>query len=605
MASSTVNTFNSIVGSSQLPLIGLSSGQSSSQASSLAISGLASGFNWQSTVQQLANAERSPETLWQNQQATLGQQNAAFTTITNDLSTLQADLKALQDPNLYASSTAESSTSTVATATADAGASQGSYVFNVTQMATAAQINGTANISKALSPDGNLNNVTLATAGFSAPITAGTFTVNGSQVTIASTDSLQQVFDKIAAATNNAVTASYSPTTDEITLASANSNQPVVLGSASDTSNFLQVAQLFNNGTNSVASAGKLGHAQLTTTLANANLTTAINDGGSGQGQFTINGVSISYNASSDNIVNVLDRINNSAAGVTASYDSLNNRFLIANKVTGDIGVAMKDVTGNFLAATGLSGGALQRGQNLLYSVNNGGQLVSQSNTITQTSSGIAGLSVTALTKGSTTITVSSDTSKISTAIQQFITDYNSVQKFIASQQAVTTAADGTVTAGVLTGDQTANGIANNLRSLSFTAAPALSNAISSLGALGIQTNGQDNTLSLSDTSTLDSVLASNLSGVQAFFSDPTNGMATQLNNYIGNTTGPSGELTNHQADLSLQSKNLTTQIANLETKIQADTQLWTGEFQTMEQVQSQVNQQLTYLSMQVSNGSL
>ena len=605
MASSTVNTFNSIVGSSQLPLIGLSSAQSSSQASSLAISGLASGYNWQSTVQQLATAERAPETLWQNQQATLGQQNAAFTTITNDLSTLQADLKALQDPNLYASSTAESSTSTVATATADAGASQGSYVFNVTQMATAAQINGTANISKALSPDGNLNNVTLATAGFSAPITAGTFTVNGSQVTIASTDSLQQVFDKIAAATNNAVTASYSPTTDEITLASANSNQPVVLGSASDTSNFLQVAQLFNNGTNSVASAGKLGHAQLTTTLANANLTTAINDGGSGQGQFTINGVSISYNASSDNIVNVLDRINNSAAGVTASYDSLNNRFLIANKVTGDIGVAMKDVTGNFLAATGLSGGALQRGQNLLYSVNNGGQLVSQSNTITQTSSGIAGLSVTALTKGSTTITVSSDTSKISTAIQQFITDYNSVQKFIASQQAVTTAADGTVTAGVLTGDQTANGIANNLRSLSFTAAPALSNAISSLGALGIQTNGQDNTLSLSDTSTLDSVLASNLSGVQAFFSDPTNGMATQLNNYIGNTTGPSGELTNHQADLSLQSKNLTTQIANLETKIQADTQLWTGEFQTMEQVQSQVNQQLTYLSMQVSNGSL
>src|SRR5215831_17362649 len=137
MASSTVNTINSIIGSSQLPLIGLSSAQSASQASSLAISGLASGFNWQTTVQQLANAERGPETLWQNQQATLGQQNAAFTTIKNDLATLQADIKALQDPSLYGSSAAQVSDSTLAAATAASGAALGIYSFNFTQLATA------------------------------------------------------------------------------------------------------------------------------------------------------------------------------------------------------------------------------------------------------------------------------------------------------------------------------------------------------------------------------------------------------------------------------------------------------------------------------------
>jgi flagellar hook-associated protein 2 len=562
--------------------------------------------NWQATVLALANAERTPETQWQNQQATISQQNAAFTTIQNDLTTLQTDLKTLQDPTLYQSSTAQASDSTIATATAASGATLGSYNFNITQLATAAQINGTANISTALSPDGNLNNVTLATAGFSSPISAGTFTVNGSQVTIATTDSLQQVFDKIAVATNNAVTASYSPTMDEITLTSANANQPVVLGSATDTSNFLQVAQLFNNGTQSVTSAGKLGHAQLTATLANADLTTAINDGGSGQGQFTINSVSISYNASTDNINEVLARINNSAAGVTATYDSLNNRFVLANKVTGDIGISMQDVTGNFLAATGLSGSTLQRGQNLLYSTNGGAQLVSLSNTITQTSSGIAGLSVNALKPGITTVTVSSDTSKISTAIQQFITDYNSVQKFIGSQQAVTTGSDGKVTAGVLTGDQTANGIADKLRSLSFgVSVPGSSSTVRTLADLGIQTNGQDNTLTLSDSSALDSVLANNLNGVRAFFSDPTSGMVPQLNNYISNVTGISGELTNHQAALTQQSKNLTTQIANLETKIQADSAQWTSEFQAMELAQSKVNQELTYLSEQVANGTL
>src|SRR5262249_43336640 len=146
--------------------------------------------------------------------------------------------------------------------------------------------------------------------------------------------------------------------------------------------------QLFNNGGTSVTSSSALGHVQLTTSMTNAQLTTPLNDGGSGQGQFTINGVTINFNASTDSIKNVLDRINASNAGVTASYDTLNNRFVLTNNVSGDIGVALQDVTGNFLAATGLSGGALQHGQNLLYSLNGGPQLVNQSNTITKTSSG-------------------------------------------------------------------------------------------------------------------------------------------------------------------------------------------------------------------------
>jgi len=45
----------------------------------------------------------------------------------------------------------------------------------------------------------------------------------------------------------------------------------------------------------------------------------------------------------------------------------------------------MQDVTGNFLAATGLSGGTLQHGANLQYNINGGGTLTSLSNTITQT----------------------------------------------------------------------------------------------------------------------------------------------------------------------------------------------------------------------------
>src|SRR6185312_6657795 len=149
----------------------------------------------------------------------------------------------------------------------------------------------------------------------------------------------------------------------------------IVLGSATDSSNFLQAAQLFNNNetgstTRSITSSLALGHIQVTNNMSSANLQTAIVDDGTGNGAFTVNGVTINYNASTDSIQNVLDRITNSTAGVTASYDSLNNRFVLTDKATGDIGISIQDVAGNFAAATGLSSGALQRGQNLLYTVN-------------------------------------------------------------------------------------------------------------------------------------------------------------------------------------------------------------------------------------------
>jgi flagellar hook-associated protein 2 len=602
---SSASTISSILNTGQVPQIGATTNNANtSLASTLAVSGLASGIDWQTIVTELAQAERAPETQWQTQQTALTTQNSAFTTIKNDLTTLQTDLTTLQDPTLYQSTAAQLSNSSVASATTGTQASTGTFTFNISQLASAAQINGAGNISQILAPSG-ASSVTIGTAGFATPVTAGTFTVDGAQITVAATDSLQDVFDKIASATNNKVTASYNSTIDEITLASSDSSE-VVLGSAADTSNFLQVAQLYNNGTDSVSSASALGHVNTTVTLSNSDLATAITDGGSGNGEFTVNGVAISYDASSDSIQNILDRINSSAAGVTATYDTLNNRFTLTNNSTGDVGISMQDVTGNFLAATGLSSGTLTRGQNLLYTLNGGLQtLVSQSNTITQSSSGITGLSVTAAATGQTTVTVNSDTSKISSAIQQFVTDYNAVQTAISSQQIVSTASDGTVTPGPLTGDQTANDLAENLRSLSFFSGSGLSSSITSLADLGIETNGQDNTLALSDTDTLNDALTNNINAVQSFFADATSGMATQLNNYITNVTGDDGELTDHQASLTQQYNNLGTQISNLETKITADSAQWTSEFQAMEQAESQANQELTYLSEQVTNGSL
>jgi flagellar hook-associated protein 2 len=202
------------------------------------------------------------------------------------------------------------------------GTPTGNYTFNISQLATAAQLNGTSQVSQVLDPSGDPSSVTIGAAGFATPVTAGVFTVNGAQVSIANTDSLQDVFNAIATATSNQVTASYSATTDEITLTSSHGS-PITLGSSTDTSNFLQVAQLYNNNggnsnnTGTITSTSALGHVNTSAVMSSADLATTITDGGSGNGEFKINGVTFNYNADTASIQDILNNINQSSAGVS------------------------------------------------------------------------------------------------------------------------------------------------------------------------------------------------------------------------------------------------------------------------------------------------
>ncbi len=579
----------------------MSTTSSTSSSPAIQLSGLASGIDWQSLITQLVAAERSPETQMQAEQATLAQKNTTYQSIGTKLTTLNTDLSTITATGFFDSRTATSSLPSVATATATQGAALGSYTFNITQLASDAAMNGATVAANPLSATDNVASLALANASFANPITAGTFTVNGKTITVATTDTLQSVFDQINTATGGAVTASYSSATDEISLASAGT---IVLGSATDTSNFLQDAKLFNNGSGAVTSTSALGGIEMSSSLGSANLTTPISDGGSGNGAFTINGVSIAFNASTDSINNILARINNSTAGVTATFDTVNNRFVLTDKTTGDVGISLQDVTGNFLAASGLSTGTLQRGNNLQYSINGGGTLTSQSNLITSDSSGLTGLSVTALGQGSTAITVGSDTSTIATAITSFVNDYNAVQNYISSQTATSTDSSGNFQPGLLTGDMDAEDLSDQLRQM-MTAQPAgLTGAFTTLNALGIVSNGQDNTLSVSDTTTLNNALATNLDAVKSLFTTATTGLAATVGNYLTNVTGDSGILSTKEADFTKQSAAITTSISALESKISDDQTRMTNEFVAMETAVSSINQQKQYLSQAFGGGT-
>ena len=335
-------------------------------------------------VDQLSDVERAPQRRMRGEQNSIYLKNNAYTSLKSELTSLQTTAKTLKDSDLYDSRKVTSSESHM-TATADAGTSSGDYRFEIYQMATSAKQLGATDVGAAVS-----TSAAISSAGLSIPITAGTVTVQGAQVTVDTDDSLTTTLDAIKTAVGGSF--DYSVSGDKVTLTDSSA---IVLGSASDTSNFLQSLRLTANGTSSITSSDKLGGIDLSQTMDEANLT----DGaGSASGEFSINGTSITY-ASTDSIINILDAINNSEASVYANYDPVNDRFLLTNKTEGDVGITLSDTSGDFLAKTRLltaNSGGLARGNNLIYKVNDTGPLVSRGNAIDQNSSGIQGLAVTA-----------------------------------------------------------------------------------------------------------------------------------------------------------------------------------------------------------------
>ncbi|HEY3857501.1 MAG TPA: flagellar filament capping protein FliD [Verrucomicrobiae bacterium] len=570
----------------------------SSSSGAVQLSGLASGIDWTSIISEMLTIAKAPETQMTAEQTTDNQKNTAYQYVGTTLTTLQGDITTLSNPSFFQSRTTSVSNSSVASATASESSPLGNFTFSASQLASDSVQLGTSVASKPLSATNNVSSVVIGSAGFATPVTAGTFTVNGQSVSVSTTDTLQSVFDKINTATSGAVTATYDSSTDEISL---NSTNPIVLGSSVDTSNFLQAAQLYNNGQNAITSTSALGGINLKSALDSANLSTAITDGGSGNGEFLVNGVQINYNASTDTVNDVLQRINDSAAGVTATYDGTSNQFKLTNNTTGDSGISLSDVTGNFLAATGLSGGALQTGNDLKYSINGGGTQISQSNTIDASSAGLSGLSITAQGLGTTTIGVNSDTSTISTAIQKFVTDYNAVQSYISTQTSAqpgsSSSATSSVTAGLLTGDLDVENIAFDLRQFVGNVASGSSGGVQTLSDLGITTDGNDNLLTVSDQTTLNSAIANNLGAVENLFTNSTNGIATNLNTYLKGVNGTNGTLANDESSMTKEVASLATSITNLNAQITSEQTELTNEFTAMEEAINTINTQKQYLN--------
>src|SRR5258708_5044038 len=97
------------------------------------------------------------------------------------------------------------------------------------------------------------------------------------------------------------------------------------------------------------------------------------------------------------------------------------------------------------LAGPGGSG-TFVRGKNAQFTLNGGPVITSKGNTFDSSVTGIAGLAVTANSQTTQTVSVSSDTASMQSAIQSVLTNFNSLQDLIHSDTVVQTSGGTTTT---------------------------------------------------------------------------------------------------------------------------------------------------------------
>lgn len=175
----------------------------------------------------------------------------------------------------------------------------------------------------------------------------GTFDVNGVEIAVSTTDTLNDVLSRINQSSAG-VTAAYDTSTETVSLVqnTAGSGSHIVL--ENDTSGLLAATKL----TGAVESAGS--DADTETALDNVAALSGVQSG-----TFSINGRQLSIDTSEDSLNDLLEDINSSGAGVTATLSSDGESLsIVASDDTSNI--ELNDGSSGFFTAVGIQTGTVE-----------------------------------------------------------------------------------------------------------------------------------------------------------------------------------------------------------------------------------------------------
>lgn len=439
--------------------------------------GLITGIDSGSLIRQLIQLERQPILRIQERIDALEKQKDAIGELRTTLLAFRNQIQDFQFGSVFGQFQGISSDDAFVTANISGpNPSAGSFSINVLNLASATIASSSAALGAAIDP-----NATLSSSGISTTIEAGQFTINGVVFNVdPAVDSLNGIIGTINGSAAG-VTATYDAVTDTLLIANTTPGDTSIInfGGSGDTSNLTDVlgvddATQFTNGAGSteVVSARNLGAVNPGDMIN----TVAFAGGAVTAGNFLINGVSITVDPTVDGLADVIDRINASDAGVTASYDTSNDTIRVVSNTLGSRTVSFVSGTSNFLDVTNLTTALQTAGNDAQFTIDGGAVQTSNTNDVQNV---IGDVTVNLVGVGTSTITISRDTDSVIEKVGEFIEAFN---------ESITGINDIIGKEGVLRSDSSLRGIQGVLRSTIFQQVAGITGIFESLFDVGIST---------------------------------------------------------------------------------------------------------------------
>lgn len=608
------------------------------------ITGLGSGFDINSWVSQLVAAKESTlVTPLQEKLTALETKSTALTSLKSKFSTLQSSLQTFtktiynSSSDMWTNTSIESSNSAYVTATSAGIVSAAKVDLNIEQIAT-------STVAKSAKSLGAISKDTIENAKFNklanGQAKEGNFSMflDGKEykITIGSDDTLKDVIDKINSSTDGKIKAevddngnfsikAYTKNTledgSEVEVADENAN--LVLGSSGDTSNLASALKLYQKVDGGYESAYAVSTVNTAEAMASEGSGLSglkfYNEDGTpaSSGKIFINGAEIEVDETTT-LNSLISKINgNSETNVKASYDSLTNKLILSSTQTGESNISLSSEGTNLLNVLGLTEGEGENevlaqnsqtlGQNAIVYIN-GNKVVSNSNTITGESSGIANLSITVKKPTSdysgnkddektVSLDISPDYTKVKEALNNFVSAYNDV---------VDTTKTMTETDGKIGRDSSLNSVLSRLRSVTLNTNEN-DGIYSMLSQIGISSDKDEVNHLKIDSEKLDEALEKNFESVKALLSDgytskDDTGLFDELLSEVSSVLDiDKGYFATKSESVQSQIKNMNTRIERANNRLSSYEIRITNQFNKMDETIASLNSQLSTFSSYIS----
>jgi flagellar hook-associated protein 2 len=297
--------------------------------------------------------------------------------------------------------------------------------------------------------------------------------------------------------------------------------------------------------------------------------------------------------SSSDDLETIASNINNASdnPGVTASVVAGTNgeQLVLTSTETGTANAFTVSAGTN--SSSGLTTLASQLDAPTTAAANaeltvDGIPATSSTNTVTGV---LTGVTMDLTSTGSSTLTISQSTTPITTAVNDFVTAYNTYNSEVSELDSYNST---TGEAGVLLGDPTLNAIQNQINQV--ISSTVQGNSIGNLATLGI-TRNSDGSLSLNDVTFADA-LSSDPSTIQNLFAS-TNGIGTQLNNLVTNYSSSSGIIQTRINDLNSNVTDLQTQQTALNARMATYQEQLVQQYSNLDTLMTSLDNTSSYLT--------